>query len=199
MAPTAPLPRRTGWDMVNLLRACLHQDYPFRLKSTRVLAPYLRAQAGDRPVYIAHSRCCRSGQRRGRRAGSAGRIPPGHGLGAAAGGGRAGQVPRGGTEARGLSLDAGAPSRCGLIGAPIGMVNSMATRKVTLSIDHTAWALAEAAAARAGISPSAWLSAAARREAVRLGAGTDWGDAEAEAVAYDGDLAAAEADIRAAG
>lgn len=93
----------------------------------------------------------------------------------------------------------GGASRCDLIGVPIGMINSMATRKVTLSIDHTAWALAEAAAARAGISPSAWLSAAARREAVRLGAGTDWGDAEAEALAYDGDLAAAEADVRAAG
>ena len=75
----------------------------------------------------------------------------------------------------------------------------MATRKVTLSIDCTAWALAEAAAARAGISPSAWLSAAARREAVRLGAGTDWGDTEAEALADDADLAAAEADLRAAG
>ena len=75
----------------------------------------------------------------------------------------------------------------------------MATRKVTLSIDHTAWALAEAAAARAGISPSAWLSAAARREAVRLGAGTDWGNTDAEALAHDADLAAAEADLRAAG
>jgi hypothetical protein len=75
----------------------------------------------------------------------------------------------------------------------------MATRKVTLSIDLTAWALAEVAAARAGVSPSAWLSAAARREAVRLGAGTDWGDTEAEALAQDADLAAAEADLRAAG
>ncbi|MGH3768558.1 MAG: hypothetical protein ACRDS0_24160 [Pseudonocardiaceae bacterium] len=74
----------------------------------------------------------------------------------------------------------------------------MATRKVTLSIDHTAWMLAQAAAARAGISPSAWISAAARREAVRLGAGTDWGDTEADAVAYDTDLAAAEAELRAA-
>lgn len=81
-----------------------------------------------------------------------------------------------------------------------GKVESMATRKVTLSIDHTVWMLAEAAAAaRAGISPSAWLSAAARREAVRLGAGTDWGDAEAEALAHDADLAAAEADLRATG
>jgi len=75
----------------------------------------------------------------------------------------------------------------------------MATRKVTVSIDTTTWMLTEAAAARAGMSPSAWLSAAARREAVRLGAGTDWGDTETEALAQDADLAAAEADIRAAG
>jgi hypothetical protein len=75
----------------------------------------------------------------------------------------------------------------------------MATRKVTLSIDQTAWALTKAAAARAGISPSAWLSAAARREAVRLGAGTDWGDVEAQAIAEDADMAAAEDDLRAAG
>lgn len=75
----------------------------------------------------------------------------------------------------------------------------MATRKVTLSLDQTAWALAEAAAVRAGISLSAWLSAAARREAVRLGAGTDWGDPSNEAVAEDADLAAAETDLRAAG
>jgi len=75
----------------------------------------------------------------------------------------------------------------------------MATRKVTLSLDQTAWALAEAAAARAGLSPSAWLSAAARREAVRLGAGTDWGNPAGEAAAEDADLAAAEADLRASG
>lgn len=78
-------------------------------------------------------------------------------------------------------------------------VMGMATHKVTLSLDQTAWTLAEAAAARAGIPPSAWLSAAARREAVRLGAGTDWGDADAEALAYDTDLTAAETDLRAAG
>lgn len=75
----------------------------------------------------------------------------------------------------------------------------MATHKVTLSLDQTAWLLAQAAAARAGISPSAWLSAAARREAVRLGAGQGWGDTDAEALAYDTDLAAAETDLRAAG
>lgn len=68
-----------------------------------------------------------------------------------------------------------------------------------MSLDQTALAMAEAAAARAGISTSAWLSAAARREAVRLGAGTEWGDVAADAVADDTDLAAAEADLRAAG
>jgi hypothetical protein len=68
----------------------------------------------------------------------------------------------------------------------------MATRKVTLSIDQTAWTFAKNAAARAGISPSAWISAAARREAVRLGAGTDWGNTEAAALAEDADLAVAE-------
>ena len=79
-----------------------------------------------------------------------------------------------------------------------GTIDGVATRKVTLSIDHTAWALAEAAAARAGMSPSAWLSAAARREAIRLGAGTEWGDWEAEALTQDADLAKAEEDLRAA-
>jgi hypothetical protein len=86
-----------------------------------------------------------------------------------------------------------------MFGQAIGKVYGMATRKVTLSIDQTAWALAEAAAARAGISPSAWLSAAARREAIRLGAGTDWGDSEAEALSQDADLAKAEEDLHAAG
>ncbi|MGH3978245.1 MAG: hypothetical protein ACRDRZ_04470 [Pseudonocardiaceae bacterium] len=74
----------------------------------------------------------------------------------------------------------------------------MATRKVTLSIDQAAWALAQAAADRAGMSPSAWLSAAARREAVRLGAGTEWGDPAVEAEADAADLDAAETDLRAA-
>jgi hypothetical protein len=80
-----------------------------------------------------------------------------------------------------------------------GKVDGVATCKVTLSIDHTAWALTKAAAARAGISPSAWLSAAARREAVRLGAGTEWGDSEAEALTQDADLARADEDLHAAG
>ena len=79
------------------------------------------------------------------------------------------------------------------------MVIRMATRKVTLSLDETALAMAETAAARAGVSTSSWLSAAARREAVRLGAGTAWGDPAADAHTDDADLAAAEADLRAAG
>jgi hypothetical protein len=66
-------------------------------------------------------------------------------------------------------------------------------------LDAAAFALAELAATRAGVSTSAWLSAAARREAVRLGAGTEWGDPAAEARAQDADLAAAEDDLRAAG
>ncbi|MEU7816723.1 hypothetical protein [Pseudonocardia sp. NPDC049154] len=75
----------------------------------------------------------------------------------------------------------------------------MATRKVTLSLDQTALMMAESAAAKAGISTSAWLSAAARREAVRLGAGTEWGNPAVDAAADDADLAAAEDDLRAAG
>ena len=70
---------------------------------------------------------------------------------------------------------------------------------MTLSLDQTAYALAEAAAARAGMSTSAWVSAAARREAVRLGAGSDWGDPHADAMADDTDLTVAEAELRAAG
>lgn len=79
------------------------------------------------------------------------------------------------------------------------MVLGMVTRKVTLSLDQTAWAMAEDAAARAGISTSAWVSAAARREAVRLGAGTDWGDHRGDAAAEDDDLAAADKELRAEG
>jgi hypothetical protein len=66
-------------------------------------------------------------------------------------------------------------------------------------LDAAAFALAELAARRAGVSTSAWLSGAARREAVRLGAGTEWGDPATEALTQDADLAAAEDDLRAAG
>jgi hypothetical protein len=50
------------------------------------------------------------------------------------------------------------------------MVTGMAKRKVTYSLDAATVALAEKAAARAGLSTSAWLDRTARREAVRTGA-----------------------------
>jgi hypothetical protein len=75
----------------------------------------------------------------------------------------------------------------------------MPTRKVTLSLDQLALDMAQLAATRAGLSVSAWLSAAARREAVRVGAGTSWGDVASDATADDADLASAEAELRAAG
>ncbi|GAB2648310.1 hypothetical protein ACWDYH_05510 [Nocardia goodfellowii] len=74
----------------------------------------------------------------------------------------------------------------------------MATRKVTLSLDETAWSFAEQAAARAGMSPSAWISKAARREAVRTGVGPIL-DVGAEAAADEAELAAAEKEMRAQG
>lgn len=78
-------------------------------------------------------------------------------------------------------------------------MKGVATRKVTFSLDQSALQLAETAARRAGLSTSAWLSAAARREAVRQGAGTEWGRPAAEAAADDADHAAAEAEVRATG
>ncbi|WP_043537294.1 hypothetical protein [Saccharomonospora cyanea] len=45
----------------------------------------------------------------------------------------------------------------------------MATRKVTVSLDDGVLAFAEQAAKAHGVSVSAWLSRAARREAVRTG------------------------------
>ncbi|MFI5778169.1 hypothetical protein [Nocardia sp. NPDC051570] len=74
----------------------------------------------------------------------------------------------------------------------------MATRKVTLSLDEAAWSYAEQAAARAGISPSAWISRAARREAVRTGCGPV-SDAAALAAADEAELRAAEKEMRAQG
>ena len=77
----------------------------------------------------------------------------------------------------------------------------MATRKVTLSLDEAAWSFAEQAAARAGMSPSAWISRAARREAVRTGVGPalDPAAVAAEAAADEAELAAAEEAMRAQG
>ncbi|NEW38654.1 hypothetical protein GV794_24570 [Nocardia cyriacigeorgica] len=77
----------------------------------------------------------------------------------------------------------------------------MATRKVTLSLDEAAWSFAEQAAARAGMSPSAWISKAARREAVRTGVGPvpDRAVIAAEAAIEAAELAAAEEAMRAQG
>ncbi|MGY2062156.1 hypothetical protein ACW9HQ_45375 [Nocardia gipuzkoensis] len=74
----------------------------------------------------------------------------------------------------------------------------MATRKVTLSLDEAAWSYAEQAAARAGMSPSAWISKAARREAVRTGCGPV-PDPVALAAADEAELRAAEKELRAQG
>jgi hypothetical protein len=77
-------------------------------------------------------------------------------------------------------------------------VIGMATRKVTVSLDVTALDLAERAAARDGMSMSAWLSRAARREAVRTGAGPVR-DVLADALADEAELIEARRDLRAAG
>jgi hypothetical protein len=76
----------------------------------------------------------------------------------------------------------------------------MTTRKVTVSLDTGAVALAEAAAAREKLSLSAWLSRAARREAVRTGVGSVREDAAlGEALADERERELAEEDLRAAG
>ncbi|WP_405486913.1 hypothetical protein [Nocardia sp. NBC_00511] len=74
----------------------------------------------------------------------------------------------------------------------------MATRKVTLSLDEAAWSYAQDAAARAGMSPSAWISRAARREAVRLGVGPVPDPVEL-AAADEAEIVAAEKELRAQG
>lgn len=79
-----------------------------------------------------------------------------------------------------------------------GTINGMATRKVTLSLDSASWAYAEQAAARAGMSPSAWISRAARREALRTGCGPVPDPAEF-ATSDEAELAAAEKAMRAQG
>ncbi len=79
-----------------------------------------------------------------------------------------------------------------------GRVTGMATRKVTVSLDATALDLAERSAARDGMSMSAWLSRAARREAVRTGAGPVV-DVLADALADEVELIEAERQMRAAG
>jgi len=78
----------------------------------------------------------------------------------------------------------------------------MAARKVTVSMDIGTHELVERAARREGVSFSAWLSRAARREAVRLGARpastapSPRGDpVVADALADEAELAAAEQDL----
>jgi hypothetical protein len=70
-------------------------------------------------------------------------------------------------------------------------------------LDATALMLAERAAARDGLSMSAWLSRAARREAVRTGVGSMAAETVAEtlveAQADEAELIEAERAMRAAG
>ena len=80
-----------------------------------------------------------------------------------------------------------------------GTVNGVASRKITVSLDATALSLAERAAAREGLSMSAWLSRAARREAVRTGVGPVVDDGLADALADEAELSEAERDMHAAG
>jgi hypothetical protein len=80
-----------------------------------------------------------------------------------------------------------------------GTVIGMATRKVTLSFDVTAFDLAERAAAHDRMSVSAWLSRAAHREALRAGYVGPIADALADALADEVELAEAERQMRAAG
>lgn len=76
----------------------------------------------------------------------------------------------------------------------------MATRKTTVSLDVTALSLAERAAARDGLSLSAWLSLAARREAVRTGvAAAAVDDVMPDALTDEREYDLAEEELRAAG
>ncbi|CAM2955260.1 hypothetical protein SAXI111661_10330 [Saccharomonospora xinjiangensis] len=80
----------------------------------------------------------------------------------------------------------------------------MATRKVTVSLDDGVLAFAEKAAKARGVSVSAWLSRAARREAVRTGFhAADPRDelrtAEQVALRDEAELATALEDLRAQG
>ncbi len=69
-----------------------------------------------------------------------------------------------------------------------------------MSFDSVALMLAERAAAREGLSVSAWVSRAARREAVRTGVGPGARlDPIADALADEAERVAAERDMRAAG
>lgn len=79
----------------------------------------------------------------------------------------------------------------------------MAMSRLTVTMDAATRRLAEESARRAGLSLSAWLARAARREAVRLGVGpaatTPEADLLAEALADETDYALAEEQQRRAG
>lgn len=68
-----------------------------------------------------------------------------------------------------------------------------------MSLDVTALSLAERAAARDGLSLSAWLSRAARREAVRTGVAAPVDDAMPDALTDEREYDLAEEELRAAG
>jgi hypothetical protein len=74
----------------------------------------------------------------------------------------------------------------------------MGNRQVTYSLDPTTVTLAEKAAARAGLSTSAWLIRTARREAVRDGAGRSRA-ALLDARLDERERASGEADLHARG
>ncbi|NNH75106.1 hypothetical protein HLB23_35540 [Nocardia uniformis] len=71
------------------------------------------------------------------------------------------------------------------------------TTKVSLSLETSAWEIANREAAKAGISPSAWVSKACQQKAIRdfRPVVTPAAD-EAATVAYEAEQAAAEADER---
>lgn len=68
-----------------------------------------------------------------------------------------------------------------------------------MSLDVTALSLAERAAAREGLSLSAWLSRAARREAVRTGVGAAVDGVLPDALTDEREYDLAEEELRAAG
>lgn len=75
----------------------------------------------------------------------------------------------------------------------------MATIKRSVSIDTEAWALAQAAAKASKMSPSAWLSRAARRQAIMDGFQGGPAEDVAEALALADEEEAAAGEWRAAG
>ncbi|GAB2512973.1 hypothetical protein [Nocardia heshunensis] len=68
------------------------------------------------------------------------------------------------------------------------------TTKVSLSLETSAWEIAEREAAKAGLSPSAWVSKACRDKAIRDFRPTNTPVADAAAAeTYEAEQAAADA------